>query len=67
MYKNIIFFYSLLFFIFIICACGEELKPTVHGVFTDDSICDVNKIDLPEVQNSGELIVLTLYGPDTYF
>jgi len=57
--------YGLLFISFYCMSCGDEMKPTVHGVFDDYS----NEIgmDLSDIQNHGELIVLTLYGPDTYF
>ena len=57
--------YSLLFISFYFISCGDEMKPTVHGVFDDDSI-EIG-MDLSDIQNHGELIVLTLYGPDTYF
>ena len=60
--------YFAVFTIFIcITACGDEIKPTVHGVFTDDSITENIELDLHDIQSGGELIVLTLYGPDTYF
>ncbi len=47
--------------------CGDEIKPTVHGVFSDDSTYGGDDFDLRDIQASGELIVLSLYGPDTYF
>jgi len=67
MFRYIIYHILILCLFFILYACGEEMKPTVHGVFSDDSVVGMNIMDLNDVQNSGELIVLTLYGPDTYF
>ena len=60
-----IFFYLII--IITILSCGEKIKPTVHGVFDNDSIENEISIDLTDIQNHGELIVLTLYGPDSYF
>ena len=50
------------------CACSDDVKPSVKGVFDDGEMADVDvNPDLHEIQGGGELIVLTLYGPDTYF
>lgn len=67
--KNYPFIYicSFLLFIYFYTSCGDEPKPTVHGVFDDDSTSVDFVYDLDDIQNGGELIVLTLYGPDTYF
>ena len=48
------------------CACAEKNRPAVRGVFGDDDNTEA-LFDLQDIQSNGELIVLTLYGPDTYF
>ena len=49
-----------------VAACVDDEKPSLKGVF-DDEVQNTGDYDLADIQNSGELIVLTLYGPDTYF
>lgn len=62
-----IYFCCFISFILLSSGCGDEPRPTVHGVFEDDSTVTDIVYDLDDIQNGGELIVLTLYGPDTYF
>lgn len=63
LFKNIILLYIFLFAV----ACGEDVKPSLRGVFGDeDSSSEVN-LDLTDLQAGGEMIILTLYGPDSYF
>lgn len=67
-------------YIYIICvvsllsvfSCGltvscvnDQVKGT--GVFTSETEKGSELFDLQEIQNVGELIVLTVYGPSTYF
>ena len=47
-------------------ACVDEGKPSLRGVFDHDEDMAVH-YDLNDIQSEGELIVLTLYGPDSYF
>lgn len=56
-------FITLLFF----NSCVEDYKPSVKGVFSTENEDPEIVWDLQDIQNSGELIVLTLYGPDSYF
>lgn len=61
------FVYIFSFFVFsLLVACADEGKPALRGVFDHDESLQVN-YDLNDIQNAGEIIVLTLYGPDTYF
>ncbi len=61
------FVYIFSFFVLsLIVACADEGKPALKGVFDHDESLQVN-YDLNDIQNAGEIIVLTLYGPDTYF
>ena len=65
LYKAFFYFMlisSMAFFI----ACADDGKPSLRGVFDHEDSMDVN-YDLNNIQAEGELIVLTLYGPDTYF
>jgi membrane-bound lytic murein transglycosylase F len=61
------FFYSMVISLLaFFSACADDGKPSLHGVFDHEDSMDVN-YDLNNIQAEGELIVLTLYGPDTYF
>lgn len=50
----------------LLVACADDGKPALRGVFDHDESMQVY-YDLNDIQNAGEIIVLTLYGPDTYF
>ena len=65
--KYYLFTYCISILSLFLLSCVEKMKPTVHGVFEDDTDESETLIDLTEIQNHGELIVLTLYGPDSYF
>lgn len=64
-FKFFVYIFSF-FVISILVACADEGKPALRGVFDHDESLQVN-YDLNDIQNAGEIIVLTLYGPDTYF
>lgn len=58
-------------FLFVLCFCactdsklGSEVEnaPFVHTTTTGNP-----HFDLPDIQENGELIILTLYGPESYF
>ncbi len=55
----------IIVFLLLLTACADKNKPAVSGVFGEEDTTD--NYDLPDIQNNGELIILTLYGPDTYF
>ena len=50
-------------------ACTNQNQRQTSSVFADDAETDTlaENYDLYEIQESGELIVATLSGPDTYF
>lgn len=50
---------------FTVSCVSDHVKGT--GVFTSDTEKGSELFDLQEIQNVGELIVLTVYGPSTYF
>lgn len=64
-FKFFVYIFSFLA-LSLIVACADEGKPALRGVFDHDESLQVN-YDLNDIQNAGEIIVLTLYGPDTYF
>ena len=64
-FKFFVYIFSF-FVISLLVACADEGKPALRGVFDHDESLQVN-YDLNDIQNAGEIIVLTLYGPDTYF
>lgn len=47
-------------------ACVDDGKPALRGVFDHDEYIQLD-YDLDDIQAAGEIIILTLYGPDTYF
>ena len=52
------------FFVLLLTACEEKRRSTTF----EHSAQNAQQVfDLPEIQENGELIVLTQYGPDTYF
>ncbi len=64
-----LFYISYIFIIFVLCclcACVEDGKPALKGVFDHDDSLEL-EYDLKDIQANGEIIILTLYGPDTYF
>ena len=59
----------LLLFAILLCACNDsrsdgrsESSPFVSAAETGSP-----HFDLPDIQENGELIILTLYGPESYF
>ena len=51
----------------LLSACAEERKPSI-GVFGKENGQQTPMFcDLPDIQAGGELIVLTMYGPESYF
>ena len=52
------------------CACsqsGNDKSVTPWGETFGDSISEDHTLDLDQIQNNGELIMLTLSGPDSYY
>lgn len=61
--------FSLIFSVcicIIIFACTDDGKPSLRGVFDHEDSSEAF-FDLNDIQAEGEIIILTLYGPDTYF
>lgn len=52
-------------------ACSQPARPVAAGVFAqaegEGAPAEAEAYDLADIQQMGELIVLTLYGPITYF
>jgi membrane-bound lytic murein transglycosylase F len=59
----------LVFLITLFIACGEKQKDTAVTPWGEniDSISDESEFDLIEIQRSGEMIMLTLTGPQFYY
>jgi membrane-bound lytic murein transglycosylase F len=60
---------ALLFGLFLLCSCGQKKQEplvTPWGEITDTIPTD-DSFDLDEIQTNGELIALTLTGPETYY
>lgn len=55
--------YTLLILGFLLFSCSESQKQEV----TKPIVASTDFYDLDEIQMSGEIIMLTLYGPDTYY
>lgn len=54
---------------FLCCACSAERKRADNGAFSAsrEQTEGAGVYDLPDIQQSGELIVATFSGPDTYY
>ena len=60
---------AYLFFILLLVSCGKKRREPVvtpWGQITD-TIPNDNDFDLDDIQRNGELIALTLTGPETYY
>ncbi len=60
---------GVLFLLFLLAACGQKKQDTVvapWGEITDTIPVD-DGFDLADIQRNGELIALTLTGPETYY
>ena len=60
--KNFIYVTVCLFLFFLPMACGRDKQIVV----VEESVKN-DVIDLPEIEEGGELICVTMSGPDTYF
>ncbi len=59
----------LIFALILLCSCGQKKQETLvtpWGEITDTIPTD-DSFDLDEIQRNGELIALTLTGPETYY
>jgi membrane-bound lytic murein transglycosylase F len=59
----------LIFALILLCSCGQKKQETLvtpWGEITDTIPTD-DSFDLDEIQQNGELIALTLTGPETYY
>lgn len=67
--KRCFFLFPLLIWLFVQTGCNGERKPSDNGAFVSSPSAaeDHPNYDLTEIQESGELIVATLSGPDTYY
>lgn len=60
---------ALIFVLILLCSCGQKKQETLvtpWGEITDTIPTD-DSFDLDEIQQNGELIALTLTGPETYY
>lgn len=50
-------------------ACTETNSRVADSIFSPETAADqsLSTIDLPEIEQNGELVVLTMYGPTSYF
>ena len=53
--------------IFFLSACAGKEKPADNGAFAGEAPQTESHFDYERIQASGELIVVTLSGPETYF
>lgn len=60
---------TLIFILFLLCSCGQKKQETVVTPWGEiaDTIPTDDSFDLDEIQRNGELIALTLTGPETYY
>jgi len=63
------FIFALLLTFTLLTACVQPPSTVAEGVFTtkDDGADALAQYDLQDIQQVGELIALTLYGPASYF
>ena len=61
--------YVLVVMIWLIAACGQKKQEPVLTPWGEvtDSLPSADEFDLADIQRNGELIALTLTGPDTYY
>jgi len=65
--KNFVLFTSLALGS-VLVSCNSGTQSSDSTVFSaHDEVSDENYFDLHEIQDNGEIIVLTLYGPSSYF
>ena len=60
---------TLIFILILLCSCGQKKQETVVTPWGEiaDTIPTDDSFDLDEIQRNGELIALTLTGPETYY
>ena len=60
---------TLIFILFLLCSCGQKKQETVVTPWGEiaDTIPTDDSFDLDDIQRNGELIALTLTGPETYY
>lgn len=60
---------TLIFILILFCSCGQKKQETVVTPWGEiaDTIPTDDSFDLDEIQRNGELIALTLTGPETYY
>ena len=60
---------TLIFILILLCSCGQKKQETIVTPWGEiaDTIPTDDSFDLDEIQRNGELIALTLTGPETYY
>ena len=60
---------TLIFILILLCSCGQKKQETVVTPWGEiaDTIPTDDSFDLDDIQRNGELIALTLTGPETYY
>ena len=60
---------TLIFILILLCSCGQKKQETVVTPWGEiaDTIPTDDRFALDEIQRNGELIALTLTGPETYY
>jgi membrane-bound lytic murein transglycosylase F len=60
---------ALIFVLILLCSCGQKKQETLVTPWGEiaDTIPTDDSFDLDEIQQNGELIALTLTGPETYY
>ena len=60
---------TLIFLLILLCSCGQKKQETVVTPWGEiaDTIPTDDSFDLDDIQRNGELIALTLTGPETYY
>lgn len=67
------YIYRILFItvvVILFCTCGNKEKKAIvtpWGEVVGDSRCTSSNFSIDEIINNGEMIILTISGPDTYF
>lgn len=66
--KRLISVYLLFALLFFLVGCKKEAeRTTIWGETLDVGVASVEDIQFSDIQLNGEMIVLTISGPDTYF
>ena len=59
--------YLVFFILFVLCGCAGRQTPVNNIAFHEDEGKELHAYDWEDILGSGELIIATMSGPDTYY